>query len=452
MRCPTSDILGRRRLALVGLGLESFLPPFAAHAACQMIPPACTSARPRLEVADIFRQEAATFLQDQPLPSHQKRVFWDIQACRTAAMGGHVRACGDCDHREIAYNSCRNRHCPKCQALARAHWLEARQAELLPIPYFHIVFTLPASIAAVALQNKRLLYGMLFRAASETLQQVAANPRHLGAAQIGVLAVLHTWGQNLMHHPHLHCVVSGGGLSPDNDRWIASNDYFFLPVKVLSRVFRHKFRRLLDEAFARGELGFYGQLAPLADPQAFRQYVDTATRGEWVVYAKRPFHEPACVLKYLARYTHRVAISNQRLVSYLQGQVTFHYKDYARSGRQRTMTLPAAEFIRRFLMHVLPDGFMRIRHYGLLANRYRQEKLQTCRRLLGCDELAAAKRGDESAASDDIAEAAAIATAISCPVCGSGQVRIVETLLRLPRHYYHPPAPRQLNLPYQDSS
>ncbi|MCB1512077.1 MAG: IS91 family transposase, partial [Hyphomicrobiaceae bacterium] len=345
------------------------------------------SARQILEVANIFRGEAASFLQDysKQLSSQQKRVFSDIQACRTAVMGGHVRACNDCDHREIAYNSCRNRHCPKCQAMARAQWLAEREAELLPIPYFHIIFTLPAEVAAVALQNKRLLYGMLFKAASATLKEVAANPRHLGAAQIGVLAVLHTWGQNLMHHPHLHCVVSGGGLSQDDSRWIASKDYYFLPVKVLSRVFRNKFGRLLEEAFGRGELGFYGKLAPLAEPTAFRHFLDAATNREWVVYAKRPFREPACVLKYLARYTHRVAISNRRLVSYRDGHVTFRYKDYARQSAQRVMTLTASEFIRRFLMHVLPDRFMRIRHYGFLANRDRRSKLKTCRRLLGCD-------------------------------------------------------------------
>ena len=429
-----------------------------------MLPPQSSSVRPRLEVADIFRAEATAFLRAQAphCSAQQKRVFWDIQACRTAVMGGHVRACGDCGHREIAYNSCRNRHCPKCQAMARAQWLQAREAELLPIPYFHIVFTLPAEIATVALQNKRLLYGMLFKAASETLKQVAADPRHLGAAQIGVLAVLHTWGQNLMHHPHLHCVVSGGGLPQDEACWIASKDYYFLPVKVLSRVFRNKFRRLLEEAFARGELGFHGKLASLAHPQNFRQFLDAATNREWIVYAKRPFREPGCVLKYLARYTHRVAISNQRLVNYRDGQVTFRYKDYARRGAQRTMTLPAAEFIRRFLMHVLPRGFMRIRHYGFLANRYRQQKLQTCRRLLGCDEPAeeqcgaeqhgAEQRNPEQAPSEVRSEAAETETVICCPACQSGRLRIVDTFGRLPRRCDQPLPPRLVNIPYQDSS
>ena len=287
-------------------------------------------------------QNRVVIVLGEPGSGKQKWVFSDIQACRTAVMGGHVRACNDCGHREISYNSCRNRHCPKCQAMARARWLVQREAELLPIPYFHIVFTLPAEIAAVALQNKRLLYGMLFKAASETLMQVAANPRHLGAAQIGVLAVLHTWGQNLMHHPHLHCVVGGGGLSQDESRWIASRDYYFLPVKVLSRVFRNTFCRLLEKAFQRGELGFYGKSACLAAPRAFRDFLDAAVNREWVVYAKRPFREPACVLKYLARYTHRVAISNRRLVDYRDGKVTFRYKDYARQSAPRMMTLAAA--------------------------------------------------------------------------------------------------------------
>jgi hypothetical protein len=419
-----------------------------------MLPPSPRSGRPSLEVADIFRGEAASFLQTHAkrLSSQQKRVFSDIQACRTAVMGGHLRACERCDHQEISYNSCRNRHCPKCQAMARAQWLAQREAELLPIAYFHIVFTLPAEIAAVALQNKRLLYGMLFQAASETLKQVAANPRHLGAAQIGLLAVLHTWGQNLMHHPHLHCVVSGGGLAQDESRWIASRDYYFLPVKVLSRVFRNKFRHLLEKAFERGELGFYGKLVPLAEPKTFRNFLDAATHREWVVYAKRPFREPACVLKYLARYTHRVAISNRRLVNYRDGKVTFRYKDYARQGAPRRMTLEAAEFIRRFLLHVLPDGFMRIRHYGYLANRYRGQKLKTCRRLLGCDAPAEPQRDVDPPESDPAAQAGETDTAIRCPVCKTGRMQVVETFDRLPRRCGLPPAPLPSEVPYQDSS
>jgi len=412
--------------------------------------------RPCLEVADIFRGEAASYLRDSgpSLSSQQKRVFSDIQACRTAVLGGHVRACDHCDHHEISYNSCRNRHCPKCQAMARAEWLKQREAELLPIPYFHVVFTLPAEIAALALTNKRLLYGMLFEAASETLMQVAANPRHLGAGEIGLLAVLHTWGQNLMHHPHLHCVVSGGGLSPDGARWIASKKHYFLPVKVLSRVFRNKYRTLLLKAFQRGELEFFGELQPLADSRAFQRYLNAATRREWVVYAKRPFGDATCVLKYLARYTHRVAISNHRLLGYRDGKVTFRYKDYAHGSQQRTMTVPATEFIRRFLLHVLPDGFMRIRHYGYLANRYRREKLETCRRLLGCAALPEGPTGIEEPEGEPREEGGTAEATISCPACKTGRMRIIDTFGRLPRPCHGPSAslPGRGHTPREDSS
>jgi len=398
--------------------------------------------RTSLEVADIFRGEAASFLRDygDSLSSQQKRVFSDIQACRTAVMGGHVDACDQCGHRQISYNSCRNRHCPKCQALARAEWLQQRQAELLPISYFHVVFTVPAEIAMLAMQNKRALYGMLFEAASQTLIEVAANPRHLGAHEIGLLAVLHTWGQNLMHHPHLHCVVSGGGLSADASRWIACREYYFLPVKVLSRVFRGKFRALLQRAFDRGELGFYGDLAPLADADAFRRFLQAATKRDWVVYVKRPFHGPEVVLKYLARYTHRVAISNGRLLAYRAGQVTFRYKDYAQGNKQRVTTLAASEFIRRFLLHVLPDGFMRIRHYGYLANRHRHRKLETCRRLLGCAAPPeSTSPGEQPDAAPDVNPCLAEA-APRCPVCGAGRLHTIETFERLPRHGSPPAA------------
>lgn len=418
-----------------------------------MISPLPASNRPSLEVADIFRSEAASFLRTHlaKLSPEQKRVYSDIQSCRTAVMGGHVRACSDCDHREIAYNSCRNRHCPKCQAMARAEWLAKREAELLPIAYFHIVFTMPAELAAVALQNKRLLYGILFKAASQTVKQVAANPRHLGAAEIGLLAVLHTWGQNLMHHPHLHCVVSGGGLSPDASRWIASRDDYFLPVKVLSRVFRNKFCRLLKDAFERGELNFYGKLIPLAESKAFGAFLETLASREWVVYAKRPFREPACVLKYLARYTHRVAISNRRLISYRDGKVTFRYKDYARESAQRTMTLESSEFIRRFLLHVLPSGFMRIRHYGFLANRCRKEKLATCRRLLGCDKSTDSRDEAELPVSQPTAQADSAQVEICCPVCKTGRMHIIDTFDRIPRRC-EPPPQLPAKIPYLDSS
>ena len=419
-----------------------------------MPPPESLPGRTNLEVADVFRGAAAAYLRDYGarLSSCQKRVFSDIQACRTAVMGGHVGACDACGHREISYNSCRNRHCPKCQAWARAKWLEQRAAELLPISYFHVVFTLPAEIAALALQNKRLLYGMLFEAARRTLMEVAANPRHLGASEIGLLAVLHTWGQNLMHHPHLHCVVSGGGLSKDGSRWIASRPHYFLPVRVLSRVFRNKFRALLQKACQRGELTFCGELASLADPHAFGRFLQAATQREWVVYAKRPFGNPTCVLKYLAQYTHRVAISNSRLLAYQDGYVTFRYKDYAQESRQRTMTLAAAEFIRRFLLHVLPDGFMRIRHYGYLANRHRRQKLTTCRRLLGVLEPAPAAAEDPQV--KPIPDGGEPETAIRCPACQIGRLRVIETFERRSRscRELSEPLPPLIAIPFADSS
>ena len=411
------------------------------------------AARPNLEVADIFRGEAAAFRNGtgRRLSHAQQRVFTAIGACRTAALGGHLAACDHCNHQKISYNSCRNRHCPKCQAMARAEWLARRQAELLPIPYFHLVFTLPAEMAALALQNKRLMYGLLFEAASQTIAQVAANPRHLGAHEVGVLAVLHTWGQNLLHHPHLHCVVSGGGLSPDGARWIAARSYFFLPVRVLSRVFRNKYCQLLRQAYERGALEFHGALAPLVEPRAFRRWLTTAAGREWVVFAKPPFREPLCVLKYLARYTHRVAISNRRLLKYQAGRVTFQYKDYAHGSHTRQMTLAASEFIRRFLLHVLPKGFMRIRHYGYLANRQRRQKLALCRRLLG--ESPPSESPDhhqrELTARDEDAE-----PLISCPVCQQGHLRIVHRWDRYSRAACQPPAntAKPTLLPREDSS
>ena len=409
---------------------------------------------PKLEVADVFRGEADSFLRvvGRHLSIAQKRTFAAITACRTAALGGHVTACDHCDHQQISYNSCRNRHCPKCQALARAEWLRRREAELLPIPYFHLVFTLPQEIAAVALQNKRLLYGMLFEAASQAIAEVAANPRHLGAHDVGIVAVLHTWGQNLMHHPHLHCVVSGGGLSADGNEWITSKSYYFLPVRVLSRVFRRKYCQLLGEAYDQGQLEFHGQLAPLAGRRAFRRLLAAAASREWVVYAKRPIREPSCVLKYLARYTHRVAISNRRLVRYQAGRVTFRYKDYAVRGRNRAMTLPASEFIRRFLLHVLPKGFMRIRYFGYLANRQRQEKLALCRRLLGEAALPAAPESSHEPTAP-LAMNAEHAGPVVCPTCQRGVLRIVFQWDRYSPAASHPPMPAvRIEQPREDSS
>jgi hypothetical protein len=340
--------------------------------------------RPALEVADIVRAHGAEFRQAHAgsLSARQKRVLRSIELCRTAALGGHMERCDQCGHERNAYNSCADRHCPKCQSLGRAKWLEKRQAELLPCEYFHVVFTLPEPLAKLSLQNKRQMYNLLFRATAETLQTIAADPKHLGA-QIGFFCILHTWGQTLTAHPHLHCVVPGGGISLDGRRWIACRPGFFLPVKVLSRRFRTLYLRYLEQAYAAGKLQFHGDLEQLADAQNFARYLAPLAEMEWVVYAKPPFGGPERVLDYLGRYTHRIAISNNRLIELKDGNVTFAYKDYKHEQRQKVMTLSADEFLRRFLMHVLPDGFQRIRHYGLLGNRHRAENLARCRELLG---------------------------------------------------------------------
>ena len=339
--------------------------------------------RPALEVADVFRRHGAAFLRDHAahLGRVERRVITAIQACRTSALGGHVEECGDCGLVRHAYNSCRNRHCPKCQGLARAEWLEARQAELLPVPYYHVVLTLPAAAAEIAFQNKRVVYAILFRAAADALRDIAADPRHLGA-EIGAVAVLHTWGQALHHHPHLHCIVPSGGLSPDQTSWISCRPGFFLPVRVLSRRFRRLFLGRLQAAFAAGELRFSGMLAALTDPTAFAGRLADLRGIEWVVYAKRPFAGPQQVLAYLGRYTHRVALANSRLIRLANGQVSFTWKDYQREGETKVMTLAADEFMRRFLLHAVPDGFHRIRHLGFLANGHRAAKLALCRALL----------------------------------------------------------------------
>jgi Putative transposase/Transposase zinc-binding domain len=340
--------------------------------------------RPALEVADIVRAHGDEFRQAHAtsLSAAQKRVLRAIETCRTAALGGHLERCDRCGHERNAYNSCANRHCPKCQSLARAKWLERRQAELLPCEYFHVVFTLPEPLATLALQNKQQMYGLLFQATAETLQCIAADPKHLGA-QIGFFCILHTWGQTLTAHPHLHCVVPGGGLSPDGSRWVACRPGFFLPVRVLSRRFRTLYLRQLEQAYAAGKLRFHGDLEYLSEPQAFARYLAPLREAEWVVYSKPPFGGPERVLDYLGRYTHRVAISNNRLMELKDGRISFTYKDYKHENRQKVMTLSADEFLRRFLLHVLPDGFQRIRNYGLLGNRRRAKNLARCRVLLG---------------------------------------------------------------------
>jgi len=376
--------------------------------------------RHRLEVADVFRIHSDAFLDlyGDVLSPEQRRALSDIAACRTAALGGHVEECDRCGHRQIAYNSCRNRHCPKCQATAAAQWMEQRQAELLPVEYHHVVFTLPAVLGSIALQNPREVYGILFRAAAETLQQIAADPKHLGA-EIGFLAILHTWGQNLEHHPHVHCVVPGGGLAPDGSRWIACQPEFFLPVRVLSRVFRGKFLALLGNAFEQGKLTFHGKLRVLADAGAFQRRLAAGAETEWVVYSKPPFGGPEQVL-----------ISNRRLVSLEDGEVTFHWKDYAQGGGQKTMTLKATEFIRRFLLHVLPSGFVRIRHYGFLANRVCQEKLVLCRALLGVETPPDPVVADSPV--EPKADVGGQLPAKVCPCCGKGRMVIIETFPAIP--------------------
>jgi hypothetical protein len=338
--------------------------------------------RPALEVADVFRRHGAVYrVEHAATLSHgQRRVMGAIEACRTAALGGHVEQCTDCGQVRIAYNSCRNRHCPKCQGLARAQWLADRQAELLPVPYFHVVFTMPTAIATIALQNKAAVYDILFKTAAETVRIIAADPKHLGG-EIGMIAVLHTWGQSLFHHPHVHCIVPGGGIAPDG-RWVTCRPSFFLPVRVLSRLYRRLFLARLVAAFENGALRFFGELTRLTEPAAFAKHLRPMRRLDWVVYAKRPFGGPQQVLDYLGRYTHRVAIANSRLIDLVDGQVRFHWKDYRQPGRRKVMTLRAGEFMRRFLLHVLPDGFRRIRHFGFLANAHRTTKLTAIRALL----------------------------------------------------------------------
>jgi hypothetical protein len=392
----------------------------------------------RLEVADVFRRHEKEFRAQwgHVLGASQRKAFEAIRDCRTAALGGHVEyveQCDTCGHRLISYNSCRNRHCPKCQAMARAKWLAERETELLPVPYFHVVFTLPQRIGTLALQNAREIYRILFRAASETLLSIAADSRRLGAA-IGFLAVLHTWGQNLHLHPHLHCVVPGGGISPDGARWIGcKKKSFFLPVEVLSSRFRNLFLVYLRKAFRAGRLKFHGEMAGLASPAAFEALCRQARRIKWVVFVKPPFGGPEQVLKYLARYTHRVAISNRRLLSMEDGQVTFEYKDYADGNQRKVMTLEATEFIRRFLLHILPRGFVRIRQFGFLANRARRKKLALCRALLG------APPAPEKAAVVNYGGTVEDQDRKRCPACKIGHL----VLLRfVPVARLHTPSPR----------
>jgi hypothetical protein len=380
--------------------------------------------RPVLEVADIFRAYGPSWRMANAgrVSLSQLKVMSAIEHCRTAALGGHVARCERCAHEHLAYNSCRNRHCPKCQGAAAREWLAARQAELLPVPYFHIVFTVPAAIADIAYQNKAAIYDILFKATAETLITIAADPKHLGA-RIGITAVLHTWGSALTHHPHVHCIVPGGGISLDGERWIACRPNFFLSVRVLSRLFRRLFLDKLVAAHDAGRLSFFNDLAPLTDRDAFHVHLAPVRKLEWVVYAKPPFGGPDAVLAYLSRYTHRVAIGNSRLIAFDGNTVSFKWKDYRAQGRERhkIMTVRADEFVRRFLIHTLPDGFHRIRHYGLFANGGRVANIARARALLGAiapeTETGDAEDGEEAALSQP------------CPCCG-GRMIIIETFER----------------------
>jgi hypothetical protein len=386
-------------------------------------------AREGLEVADVFRCFGPAFREQHgaSLSSAQRHAMTAIESCRTAALGGHVEQCGDCGHQRVSYNSCRDRNCPKCQGLARAQWLEDRQAELLEVPYFHVVFTVPAEIEVIAFQNQTVVYDILFRAASETLRTIAADPKHLGA-EIGFLGVLHSWGQSLTHHPHLHFLVPGGGIAPDGESWIPCRPGFVLPVPVLSCMFRGLFLRALEKAFIAGELNFFSAHRHLHEPAAFRRYLAPAWKVNWVVYAKRPFAGPAQVLDYVGRYTHRVAISNNRLVSMDGGQVSFQWKDYRDDNRQKTMTLPAEEFIRRFLIHVLPNGFHRIRYYGFLSNCHRARKLERCRELLRMAPVQPA--ADPPADYRDRFEALTGQSLRECPHCHVGTMVVIDCIAR----------------------
>jgi hypothetical protein len=384
-------------------------------------------ARPALEVADIFRDHGAAWRAANAghLSLGQLQVMSAIERCRTVALGGHVARCEDCAHTQIAYNSCRNRHCPKCQGAAARHWLAEREAELLPVGYFHLVFSLPGPIADIAYQNKRVIYDLLFKVSAEAMLTIAADPKHLGAS-IGITSVLHTWGSAMTHHPHVHMIVPGGGLSADRSKWISCRQHFFLPVRVLSRLFRRLFLQMLLAAHAAGGLRFFADQRALAVEAAFSAYLEPLRKAEWLVYAKEPFGGPEAVLAYLARYTHRVAISNHRLVEADQSGVTFKYKDYRIDGpgRYKTMTLPIHEFIRRFLMHVLPKSFHRIRHYGLFANGNRAANLARARELLHVTPPATASETVETAdASEPRAEPR------PCPCCG-GRMLVIEIFAR----------------------
>jgi hypothetical protein len=377
-----------------------------------------------LEVADVFRAYGSAYRQAHEMRVRHFRAMRAIEICRTSELGGHVEECDQCGRLRISYNSCRNRHCPKCQCLDKERWLEARKRDILPTHYFHPVFTLPEGVKPLALRNQNVVYSILFRSASESIKELTEDPKHLGA-EVGFIAVLHTWSQTLMDHPHLHCIVTGGGLSPDGKQWIPCKGEFFLPVKILSRLFRGKFLAYLKEAYEKGKLLFPGKIVPLNEKVAFNALLKDLYAQEWVVYCKPPFGSPEMVMDYLGRYTHRVAISNDRLVKLEGGRVTFRYRDRSDNDTVKRMTLDAAEFIRRFLLHILPDGFMKIRHYGILSNRNRKSKLAVCKKLLGAP---CRHENREKESWQDLLTRITGTDPRICPYCGKGNMVLKEVL------------------------
>ena len=400
------------------------------------------TSRPRFEVADVIRVHGGEYRRTHRPSIAQEKVLRNIATCRTASLGGHVDECHSCGHVRISYNSCRDRHCPKCQNVARAEWLESRLERLLPVPYFHVVFTIPGKLNPVALRNKKVVFDILFAAAAQTLQQVANDEKHLGA-KVGFTGVLHTWGQNILFHPHLHCVVTGGGLSPNGDRWVPSRKDYFLPVKVLSRLFRGKFLHALRKAHEAGRLDLDGSAKALADAKTWRDFIDGLYGKDWVVYAKPPFGGPEHVFRYLGRYTHRVAISNHRIVGFDNGRVTFTFKDYAKEGKRKPMTLDAVEFIRRFLLHVLPKGYTRIRHFGLCASQNVYTKLESARRLLEPTATTSDNLPRKAPAEDHrtwcqrFLDRTGI-DVMACPSCNAGQLVRRRTIDPIPRFRFRP--------------
>jgi hypothetical protein len=378
------------------------------------------------EVADIFRQHGPAYRESHRLPRNHLRVMRAIEVCRTAVLGGHKDKCDHCGHLEISYNSCRNRHCPKCQTLRKERWIEARGEDLLPIEYFHVVFTIPSELNPLISMNQRIMYDLLFRSVSETIEKLANDPEHLGAT-VGVIGILHTWGQNLMDHPHIHCIVTGGGLSPNGSHWVSCRKGFFIHVRVLSALFSRKFLGLLEKSFESGDLVFPGSISHLKELRAFKFFKRHLYHKKWVVYCKPPFDGPKGVLQYLGRYTHRIAISNNRILTIRDGTVSFLWRDYADDNRQKTMPLQAEEFIRRFLLHVLPPRYVRIRHFGLLANRNRKDNIASCREFLGTGKIVTKEKIRQETWQEQLLRICGIDVTI-CPVCQKGRMFKIELL------------------------